>query len=114
MLTGMSRDERLERWAVLLERADIEKVKPFRDVEFFAPLTRDALRKKGSALDIAFCDPMLRRDGLESDRYGDGAAFFGLSTHQAHRVLCSCGYFRTVRGSEVARRIRAIATRARM
>jgi hypothetical protein len=114
MYEGLSRCERLDRWAAVLERAEITTIVPFRDVEFFAPATRDDLRTANSALDLAHRDPVLRRAGLPSDRFGDGAEFFGLSTKQAHRLLCSCGYFGPVRGTEVARRIRALAARQRL
>jgi hypothetical protein len=106
--------ERLSRWATVLEAADVASIQPFRDVEFFSPTMRAGLRKANSALDLAYSDPVLRRSGLGSDRFGDGAAFFGLSEQQAHRLLCSCGYFGTVQPREVARRIRAIAARRRL
>jgi hypothetical protein len=60
-------------------------------------------------LAVAYRDPLLRQSGLGSDRFGDGVEFFGLSRRQAHRVLCSCGYLGTMRGTEVARRIRKLA-----
>ncbi|MBV9824982.1 MAG: hypothetical protein JO001_04785 [Alphaproteobacteria bacterium] len=114
MYHSMARIDRLEHWASLLERSDVTRVTPFRDVELLPPATREALRTSNSPLDIAYRDPVLRRAGLSSDRYGDGASFFELSSRQAHRVLCSCGYFGPVRGTEVARRVRAIAARARL
>ena len=75
---------------------------------------RAALQTANSPLAIAWADPILRRAGLDSDRFGDGSAFFGLSRFQAHRVLCSCGYVGPMRAAEVARRIRAIAARERL
>jgi hypothetical protein len=110
----MSRRERLERWAVVLERAASTSLTPLLDVEFVAPRERAALRSDGSPLAIALDDPVLRREGLGSDRFGDGGEFFGLSLRQAHRVLCSCGYVGTMRATEVARRIRAIVLRDRL
>ena len=111
---SMTRRDRLERWAVVLEDAKLANLTPFRDVELLPPGEREGLRAANSPLSLAYNDPALRRAGLGSDRFGDGAAFFGLSRHQAHRVLCSCGYFGTMRAGEVARRIRALAARERL
>jgi|1186.fasta_scaffold177585_1 hypothetical protein len=110
----MTRHDRLERWATVLEHAKLANLAPFRDVELLPPGERDGLRIANSPLSLAYNDPVLRRAGLGSDRFGAGAAFFGLSRYQAHRVLCSCGYFGTMRASEVARRIRRLAARDRL
>lgn len=114
MTEAMSRNERLERWAMLLARSETAGLTPFRDVEFIGAEARAELRVVNSPLELAWRDPVLRRAGLASDRFGDGAAFFGLSRYQAHRVLCSCGYIGRMRAGEVARRVRGIALRARL
>jgi hypothetical protein len=114
MSYAMSRTERLERWAEVLEQAPMQNLTPFRDVEFLLPQTRTGLHTANSPLAVAYNDPVLRREGLPSDRFGDGADFFELSPHQAHRILCSCGYFGVMRASEVARRIRMVALRRRL
>lgn len=114
MTEAMSRDERLDRWAVLLEQSEMANLTPFRDVEFMGAAARGELRTSNSPLEVAWRDPVLRRAGLASDRFGDGEAFFGLSRYQAHRVLCSCGYFGRMRAREVARRVRGIAMRERL
>lgn len=114
MTYAMSRTERLERWAEVLEQAPTQTLAPFRDVEFLMQQTRTALHTPHSPLAVAYGDPALRREGLPSDRFGDGAEFFQLSPHQAHRILCSCGYFGVMRASEVARRIRMVAWRQRL
>ena len=114
MTLPMSRYDRLERWASLLEGSPSSRLTPFRDVEFLPAAERAELQVANSPLAIAYADPVLRRAGLGSDRFGDGAAFFGLSRFQAHRVLCSCGYIGTMRAAEVARRVRGIAARERL
>lgn len=114
MIDAMTRHDRLERWATVLERSAPQNLTPFRDVEFMPAALRTELQAANSPLAIAYQDPVLRRAGLESDRFGDGAAFFGLSRYQAHRVLCSCGYFGAMRATEVARRIRGLAARERL
>ena len=114
MTQPMSRCDRLERWATLLEAAPARKLTPFRDVELLPAVDRAELQVANSPLAVACADPVLHRAGLDSDRFGDGAAFFGLTRFQAHRVLCSCGYIGTMRSAEVARRIRGIAARERL
>jgi hypothetical protein len=114
MSEAMSRYERLDRWATVLERSPTTSLTPFRDVELLDAEMRAELQTSNSPLAIAYADPVLRRAGLDSDRFGDGSVFFGLSRFQAHRVLCSCGYFGTMESTEVARRIRTIAARDRL
>jgi hypothetical protein len=110
MSEAMSRREKLERWATVLEDCGATSLRPFHDLEFIAARDQDGLRVANSPLAVAYRDPLLRQSGLGSDRFGDGVEFFGLSRRQAHRVLCSCGYLGTMRGTEVARRIRKLAT----
>jgi hypothetical protein len=107
----LSRIERLERWAIALETCPQERLCPFQRVEFLSREARAPARQSNSPLEIAYDDPVLRRAGLESDRFGDGEAFFELSRDQAHRILCSCGYVGEMRSKEVARRIRAVIRR---
>lgn len=114
MTNTMTRSERLERWADVLEQAAPTVLQPFRDVEFLAPGVRAELRQANSPLEIAYRDPVLRREGLDGDRFGAGARFFGLSSYQAHRLLCGCHYLGKMQADEVARRIRAIAWRRRL
>lgn len=107
----MSRTERLERWAVLLDQCEEGRLKAFYEVEFLSAASAAPLRQHNSPLEIAYRDPLLRRAGLESDRYGDGARFFGLSRSEAHRILCSCGYAGTMWAGEVAHRVRKLTAR---
>jgi hypothetical protein len=86
----LSRRERLERWAEMLERAPERRLRSLGEIEFVPRAERPALRADNSPLTIAYADPVLRAAGLGSDRLGDAMAFFELSEHQAHRLLCSC------------------------
>src|SRR5690348_1991306 len=113
MTVELTRDERLERWARVLEAVPDGGLSPFQEVEFMSSAACLALRQARSPLAAAFGDPVLRGAGLGSDRYGDGIEFFGLSYAQAHRILCSCGYLGTMRGTDVARRVRTVAQRRR-
>ncbi|HEX2479197.1 MAG TPA: hypothetical protein VHK45_07945, partial [Geminicoccaceae bacterium] len=71
-----------------------------------------AKRADDSALSVAFADPVLREQGLESDRVGDAVRFFELSHWEIHQLVCSCHYGRTMAAGTAALRVRAIAKRA--
>ena len=104
----LSRRERIERWATLLEQHQGRLV-PFVRTEFLSCDARKALRADNSPLALAFSDRILRDDGLSSDTVGDGIAYFGLSEQKAHRLLCDCHYSGTMTGKQVASRLRAAA-----
>lgn len=105
----MSRRERLERWAELLERDPRKRLHSLGEIEFQPRDTRHLMRADDSPLTVAFNDPVLRAQGLASDRLGDAITFFEMSDGDAHRVLCSCLNGRTMEAGTSARRIRAIA-----
>lgn len=102
----LSRSERLNRWAELLEALAGRPLRALEDVEYVSPAVRRELRKDDSPLAIAFDDPILRADGLKSDRLGDAMDYFGLSDRQAHWLLCDCHYGGRMTASEVAARVR--------
>jgi hypothetical protein len=104
----MSRRERLERWAELLEREPDRLLKTLEEIEWKPKAERRSIRADGSPLSVAFADPVLRSEGLASDRLGDAVAFFQISEHEAHLVLCSCNAGETIPAGEAARRIRGI------
>jgi len=106
----LTRRERLERWADLLERDPLQRLSSLGEIEFQPAESRHLLRADNSPLTVAFSDPVLRSQGLASDRLGDATAFFGLSDADAHRVLCSCLNGRVMDAGTTARRIRAIAS----
>jgi hypothetical protein len=85
----LTRRERLERWAELLEREPSRKLKSLGEIEFRSQTERDAMRADESPLALAYADPLLRIDGLASDKLGDAIAYFELSEGQVHRLLCS-------------------------
>lgn len=107
----MSRRERLDRWATLLEQHGQKPLKALRQIEFLPGHEREAARSDNSPLSIAFADPVLRQEGLASDRFGDALAFFELPVGQAHYLLCDCHYQGSMTGRGVATRIRSIARR---
>ncbi len=86
----ITRRERLERWAEVLEREPTRELNSLEEIEWKSKAERRAIRADGSALTVAFEDPVLRAEGLASDRLGDASDFFGLSKSNAHFALCSC------------------------
>jgi len=109
---AMSRGERLERWAELLECQPTRRLQTLPEIEFMPRAERPLLRADNSPLSVAFADPVLRAEGLASDRFGDAMTFFELSEHDAHLVLCSCMNGQTIEASRVAGRVRAMANRS--
>ncbi len=112
--TALTRRERLERWAEILDRDPERRLKTLEEMEFVPRDERALMRADNSPLTIAFQDPVLREEGLGSDRLGDAKLFFGLSEGQAHRLLCSCMNGRAIHSGLAARRVRGIVTRSRL
>jgi hypothetical protein len=104
----LSRRERLDRWAELLERDPDRLLKTLDEIEWKPKAERRLMRADGSALTVAYSDPILRADGLASDRFGDAVRFFQISEYDAHIVLCSCHGGESIRAEEAARRVRGI------
>jgi len=75
----MTRREKLERWAELLERDPARRLRSLGEIELKSPAERALMRSPDSPLTVAFDDPVLREQGLASDRLGDGMAFFEIS-----------------------------------
>jgi hypothetical protein len=104
----MSRRERLERWATVLQRYQ-GSLHPLIGIEYLLEPERALTRGVDTPLTVAHQDPILREEGLTSDRLGDATAFFGLTTRQAHYLLCGCHYYGSMTTAEVAARVRSIA-----
>lgn len=102
---AMSRAERLERWAAALEHRG-GMVRALRGTEHVAGCQRQYLREDGSAISVAWADPVLRAEGLSGDTYGDAVTFFALRDDEAHFILCSCYAGERALAREVAARVR--------
>lgn len=102
---SMTSRERLERWADLLERHRGPLV-ALREIEYLPARERKALRGDDTPLAVAYNDPILRADGLDSDRFGEVMTFFDLSDHEAHQLFCDCHYHGTMTGTGLAARLR--------
>jgi hypothetical protein len=105
--TPMSRDERLTRWAALLDRLTGQRLATLYGTEFHVGPTLDAMRNDGSPISVAYGDPLLRAEGLNGDTYGDAKRFFELTDWQLHDILCHCHFGRDVSAATSASRVRA-------
>ena len=107
-VTRMSRKERLQRWADLLEGIP-GKLNALTRIEYLPVAERLEARADNSPLEIAYRDAVLRDEGLAGDRLGEAMRFFDLSDRQAHRLFCDCHYSGTMTGTGLAARLRMIA-----
>src|SRR3712207_2161666 len=76
---AMTRRERLERWAQVLEREPTRLLQSLDEIEWKPKAEQRNIRADDSPLTVAFEDPVLRVEGLASDRFGDASDFFALS-----------------------------------
>ena len=107
-LHAMSRSERLGRWAQLLEQNPERRLKTLRETEYQPESVRTVLRADGTAISVAFHDPVLRDAGLKNDSYGEARRFFELTDGQLHEVICYCHLGETVSAATAARHVRAV------
>jgi hypothetical protein len=105
----LTRRERLERWAELLEQDPNRRLRSLGEIETRSRAERLDMRAPDSPLTVAYDDPVLRAAGLKSDKLGDAIAFFELSEGQSHRLLCSCMNGWTMPSGKVARGVQKIA-----
>ena len=110
----MSKRQRLERWAEVLELAPQRHLRSLYKTEYTSRRRRYALRQENSPLTVAFQDPVLRGEGLQSDRYGDALKFFKLSDGDLHHIVCYCHHGPTMAPRAVAARVRSAAGRTEL
>lgn len=104
----MSRTERLERWADILQQHGSGNLATLRGTECCLPSERATRRADNSALSLAYNDPVLRAAGLAGDTYGDAQRFFDLPDNALHGVLCDCLCGAQISGSAAAARVRSV------
>lgn len=102
----MSRQQRIERWAALLEKVPGRRLRALTGTEHLKREARDASRCEGSPISVAFEDPVLRMRGLKDDSYGEAKRFFELTDWQLHDIVCSCHVGTMFRGEWAAARVR--------
>ena len=66
----LTRVQRLERWAEALERDPDRVLASLEEIEWKSEDERGAMRAERSPLTVAYEDPVLRAEGLASDRLG--------------------------------------------
>ncbi len=108
----LTKCERLERWAEVLERQGGRRLKTLFEIEYLSRAERAALRANDSPLSVAFADPRLRAAGLAGDTVGDAVAFFEVGEMELHNILCFCHHGDTMSADAAAARVRAAAVRA--
>lgn len=107
---AMTRAERLERWAQLLEAQPERRLATLHETEYQLLVTRAVMRSSGSPISVAFDDPVLRAEGMKDDSYGEAKRFFEISDHQLHEIVCYCHFGETVRAGTAARFVRHAAS----
>ncbi|MDY0885887.1 hypothetical protein ACFPL7_23250 [Dongia soli] len=104
---ALSRHERLERWAQLLERKPYRILATFYQTEYQTRDARGLMRSADSPISVAFEDPVLRAQGLFDDSYDQAKQFFGLTDRQLHDIVCYCHYGATMTAAAAAQYVRA-------
>ena len=104
----LTRRERLERWAELLDRDPNRRLSTLGEIEFTPRAERPSMRADNSPLAVAFEDPVLRAAGLRSDRLGDAMAFFQISEDGAHYIMCACLFGQSMSAGTAAARVRSL------
>ena len=107
----LSRTERLERWANLLERQPDRPLATLEGTEYLTKVTRMMLRCAQSPISVAFDDPVLRQAGMRNDTYGEAKRFFQLSDWQLHEIVCYCHFGGTMRADAAGRRVSRLSFR---
>ncbi|KQW77881.1 hypothetical protein [Ensifer sp. Root127] len=105
---GMTRRQRLERWAELLEQVRHRHLDTLHETEFQFSDERNALRSDYSPITVAFRDPVLHAAGLDNDTYGEAKRFFEISDEELHDIVCYCHFGRTVSAAAAARQVRSL------
>lgn len=105
---ALSRQERLARWAELLDQSHNRHLATLYETEHQPTALRNALRSDGSPISVAFDDPMLRAAGMKDDTYGEALRFFRLRHWQLHDVICYCHFGATVNAETAATLVRSI------
>lgn len=110
---AMSRRERLERWAEVLERNPHRLLSTLHQTEHQLASARAAMRADNSPISVAYYDTALRAAGLAGDSYGDAQLFFDLSDRELHEVICYCHFGSTVSSAAAAHCVRSLLVEKR-
>lgn len=103
----MTREQRLVRWAELLEQRADRSLLALAGTEYQPPEVRGTMRSPGSALTVAADDPLLRAEGLKDDTYGEAKRFFEVTDTQLHEIVCYCHVGAMMSASRAAQMVRS-------
>lgn len=106
----LTRQERLLRWADLVEKAP-RLLGLYHRLEYQSQAQLDRLQvdDHNSALALAVKDDVFQKDGLTDKTVGGAQRYFELSTSDLHEFSCDCGGH--ISNTNQAGRIRGIAVR---
>jgi hypothetical protein len=104
----LTREQRLQRWIEALAAQPNRLLRPLYEIEYCPPEDRRGTRADNSPLSVAYEDPVLRAQGLQSDRVGDCMDFFAITEHQMHYAFCSCHIGSSFKAKEAADRLRRL------
>ena len=107
----MTREQRLLRWAELLEQRTDRSLLALAGTEYQPPEVRETMRSPGSALTVAAEDPQLRSEGLKDDTYGEAKRFFEVSDRRLHDIVCYCHVGANMPASRAAQMVRGVIAR---
>ena len=105
---AMTREERLARWIKVLDTRPERQLRSLFEIEYRPPIERRGCRADNSPLTVAFEDPVLREEGLKSDRLGDCLDFFEITEGQLHHAFCSCHVGSSFNAKQAADRLRSL------
>ncbi|MDX8451172.1 hypothetical protein RFM98_00200 [Mesorhizobium sp. VK9D] len=103
----MTRSQRLDHWASLLEQDPERSLGALPGTEYMSLDERDKAQCLESPLSVAFADPILRSQGLRSATYGEARRFFELADWQLHAIVCHCHVGASMKAGWAAARVRA-------
>lgn len=106
---ALNRKQRLTRWAEVLARDPHKSLHLLPVTRCLSASERAALDTKGSALEAAYYDPILRLDGLTGASVEEIMLFFQLSDQDADRIFSNhrrntvrSAYYTSIRVKNVA------------
>ena len=102
----LTREQRVERWIEALQAQPERLLRPLYEIEYSPLDERRECRADNSPLTVAHEDPVLRAQGLQSDRLGDCMDFFSMTERQMHYAFCSCHVSSSFKAKQAAARLR--------
>ncbi len=106
----LTQKERLECWAVALERMTHTRLSALLRTEHLPRDEMHRMRAENSPLSVAANDTALKAAGLKDDTFGEALRFFDISEHDLHYIVCYCHWGETLAAEHAALRVREIAS----